>query len=225
MTGKQLMARNATITTASVEVKTLTIKGKQVTLAVFRQLKDEPLIAEDGTLLGEPWGIVNYHPDKCADAPEHLHVVWQKDDALRRSAVQMPHAGYHSHPLADLYVVARITEGTVHAAGGGPEYPDTLYLGEKVPEGRTFYQAGRFLVGTMMYESRISADTHEKWRRGNPVDRQLVETFRDVLVSLDIAPSAITGDIAASLFDLIPAEQYQDTVDQLTELPQLFIAV
>lgn len=84
---KQLTTQNATITTAAVEVKILTISGKQVTLAVFRQLKEEPLIAEDGTLNGEPWGSVNYHPDKCSDAAEHLHVVWQKGAELRRSNV------------------------------------------------------------------------------------------------------------------------------------------
>uniref|UniRef100_UPI00056CBB60 hypothetical protein n=1 Tax=Streptomyces exfoliatus TaxID=1905 RepID=UPI00056CBB60 len=64
---KQLTTQNATITTATVEVKTLTISGKQVTLAVFRQLREQPLIAQDGTLNGEPWGIVNYPPDKCGD--------------------------------------------------------------------------------------------------------------------------------------------------------------
>lgn len=42
---KQLTVHNATITTAAVEVKTLTISGKQVTLAVFRQLREEQLIA------------------------------------------------------------------------------------------------------------------------------------------------------------------------------------
>lgn len=84
---RQLTTQNATITTAAVEVKTLTISGKQVTLAVFRQLKEEPLIAEDGTLNGEPWGVVNYHPDKCGDAPKHSHVVWQKGSDLCRSRV------------------------------------------------------------------------------------------------------------------------------------------
>ncbi|MBQ1118535.1 hypothetical protein [Streptomyces sp. C3-3] len=84
---RQLTTQNATITTAAVEVKTLTISGKQVTLAVFRQLKEEPLIAEDGTLNGEPWGSVNYHPDKCSAAAEHLHVVWQKGTELRRAYV------------------------------------------------------------------------------------------------------------------------------------------
>ncbi|MFI5739142.1 hypothetical protein ACIA9I_12305 [Streptomyces anulatus] len=85
---RQLTTQNATITTAAVEVKTLTISGKQVTLAVFRQLQEEPLIAWDGTLKGEPWGTVNYHPDKCSDSPfAHSHVVWQRGVELHRARV------------------------------------------------------------------------------------------------------------------------------------------
>lgn len=82
-----LTVHNAAIATASVEIKTLTVSGKQVTLAVFRQLQDRQLIHDDGTLAGQPWGVVNYHPDKCANAPTHWHVVWQEDDQLRRSLV------------------------------------------------------------------------------------------------------------------------------------------
>ncbi|MFD8945259.1 hypothetical protein ACFV00_25175 [Streptomyces californicus] len=85
---RQLTTQNATITTAAVEVKTLTISGKQVTLAVFRQLQEEPLIAQDGTLNGEPWGVVNYHPDKCGDSQfPHTHVVWQRGTELLRARV------------------------------------------------------------------------------------------------------------------------------------------
>jgi hypothetical protein len=84
-----LTVQNAAITTARVEIKTLTVSGKQVTLAVFRQLQDQQLIHDNGTLAGQPWGVVNYHPDKCANAPAHWHVVWQEDDQLRRSSVPM----------------------------------------------------------------------------------------------------------------------------------------
>ena len=86
---RPLTVHNAQITTAAVEVKTLTISGKQVTLAVFRQLREEPLIADDGTLNGVPWGTVNYHPDKCgnADQADHWHVVWQRGSDLLRSRV------------------------------------------------------------------------------------------------------------------------------------------
>ncbi|MER5348932.1 hypothetical protein ABT093_01140 [Kitasatospora sp. NPDC002551] len=84
---KQLTVHNATINTAAVEVKTLSISGKQVTLAVFRQLRDEQLIADDGTVNGQPWGFVNYHPDKCDGARAHKHYVWQRGDELLRSRV------------------------------------------------------------------------------------------------------------------------------------------
>lgn len=83
---KQLTAQTATITTAAVEVKTLTVSGKQVTLAVFRQLREEPLIADDGTLNGVPWGYVNYHPDKCEGSHfAHRHIVWQQGSEIVRA--------------------------------------------------------------------------------------------------------------------------------------------
>lgn len=86
---KILTTQNAQITTAAVEVKTLTISGKQVTLSVFRQLIHEDLVSEDGALNGLPWGHVNYHPWKCEGA-SHLHVVWQKGEELRRAAPTPP---------------------------------------------------------------------------------------------------------------------------------------
>lgn len=105
---RQLTTQNATITTAAVEVKTLTISGKQVTLAVFRQLKEEPLIAEDGTLNGEPWGVVNYHPDKCGDdRVAHVHVVWQRGPELLR---------------------ARVDKAASFEPGGRQRYQDGRYL-------------------------------------------------------------------------------------------------
>ena len=85
---KVLDVHTAELVTAAVEVKTLTIRGKQVTLAVFRQLEEKPLLLDDGSLAGIPWGRVNYHPDKCADTEEHMHVVWQEGVELRRARVR-----------------------------------------------------------------------------------------------------------------------------------------
>lgn len=85
---KTLDVHTAELITAAVEVKSMTIRGKQVTLAVFRQLEEKPLLLEDGSLAGVPWGRVNYHPDKCADTGAHMHVVWQDGSELRRARVQ-----------------------------------------------------------------------------------------------------------------------------------------
>jgi hypothetical protein len=89
----KLLAKEATITTATVEVKSLTITGKQVTLSVFRQLLNEPLVDEEtAELRGVPWGTVNYFWGDCK--PDHLHVVWQKGDELRRACVYKPRWPY-----------------------------------------------------------------------------------------------------------------------------------
>jgi hypothetical protein len=57
----KLLAKEAVVKTAVVEVKSLLISGKQVTLSVFRQLIKEPLVdPETAELHGVPWGRVNY---------------------------------------------------------------------------------------------------------------------------------------------------------------------
>jgi len=105
MTERILQVQHAEVNTAAVEVKTLTIRGKQVTLAVFRQLMRKDLVNSDGTLAGVPWGIVNYHPDKCADGHPHVHVVWQEGAELRRAFVRTDEwwAGRFESDAADAY--------------------------------------------------------------------------------------------------------------------------
>ncbi|MGH2367924.1 MAG: hypothetical protein ACRDI2_06985 [Chloroflexota bacterium] len=86
---KRITVEEAKVKTATVEVKALTLSGKQVTLAVFRQLKAAPVIdSATGDFRGLPWGTVNYHTGECKDAPPHLHVVWQQGDELRQSTVE-----------------------------------------------------------------------------------------------------------------------------------------
>jgi len=80
-------ARSALISTASVEIKTLTLNGKQITLAVFRQFPYGRLLAEDGSLNGEPWGWINHHPDRSCRGWEHKHVIWQQRGRLYRDAI------------------------------------------------------------------------------------------------------------------------------------------
>jgi hypothetical protein len=92
--GRAISVQQASLKTAAVTIKALVIDRRQVTLAVFRQLIEEPLVdAETGRFNGLPWGRVNYHPQKrCASAyaPFHLHVIWQKGEELRRATEHAP---------------------------------------------------------------------------------------------------------------------------------------
>lgn len=93
-------AKSALISTASVEIKTLTLNGKQMTLSVFRQLPRA--VPRDG-VVGRLWGVVNYHPDaecKGLYESEHLHVVSDHQGQLVRTFVVDPDLRaevFHSH--------------------------------------------------------------------------------------------------------------------------------
>lgn len=86
----RIKTHEATVKLAAVYVKALMIEKHQVTLAVFRQLRNQDLVDPDSAALaGVPWGTVNYHPSTwgCPAEDNHLHVVWQLGDELRRSMV------------------------------------------------------------------------------------------------------------------------------------------
>jgi hypothetical protein len=109
---KVISIRDVRLQRAEVTLDTIKVGGKQVTLAIFRQLIEEDLIAKDGSFNGLPWGHVNYCPDKrCSDSNDHLHIVWQKGDQLRRTTVQRePYfQPYHSKTVT-MYISARIRD-------------------------------------------------------------------------------------------------------------------
>jgi hypothetical protein len=97
---RPLTTEEVTIQTATIEVRTLMLGKRQVTLSVFRQLVREQIVEpETLALRGEAWGLINYFPGAClhdfdetsSGGPkflgEHLHVVWQRDGLLRRACV------------------------------------------------------------------------------------------------------------------------------------------
>lgn len=213
----QLTTQNATITTAAIEVKALTIGARQVTLAVFRQLREEPLIAEDGTLNGTPWGIVNYHPDKCGDAKEHLHVVWQHGNELRRSYVRAPRHAWHDHPTAGALVTVLVANGLTRT----DNRPDLkLYSGLPRDDDSAVVQADG-----VQFHSSISRDCYSAYSE----HRAYGERYRDRLREKVAATSSVddldnlAGKFAERLSAI--ANAYKVSWLALAELPQLFIAV
>ncbi|MGI9862735.1 hypothetical protein SDD30_15265 [Moorella naiadis] len=103
---KNIKVSEAEIETVSVAVHVVRISGKQMTLAVFKQLAVEDLLdPRTGELKGVPWGWVNYHvhcpaarrrnsffvgPSSVHSYIPHLHVIWQKGDELRHAVVYAP---------------------------------------------------------------------------------------------------------------------------------------
>lgn len=95
---QQLTVHNVEIHTASVEIKTLTIKGRQVTLSVFRQIFQAMFFERDtAEFRGLPRGFVNYHSKDCWGCGylvewRHISLIWQDGKSLYRAPVGPPMA-------------------------------------------------------------------------------------------------------------------------------------
>lgn len=193
----KLTVQNAEIKTATVEVKTLTISGKQVTLAVFRQLREAPLLDSDGTLYGTPWGTVNYHPDKCGDEPIHLHVVWQFGTDLQRSKVLNP-ANFFK-PLT---------------VSGASDFAQQLYCqnGHRLTHGMTRHTGSAFTLGDVRVAVGPSGLINHY--EGDRCARYAQDATH--------ASGAVHAAVREAKQRRAP---YFDRWTELNNLPQLFIAV
>lgn len=99
-----ITVRQAQLDTVQVDVHAIRVGRKQMTQAVFRQLLPEhPFDFEKEELRGDLWGTVNYFWKGCDEdrgyETSHLHLVWQRDNELRRCCVYEP--GYcHERSIA-----------------------------------------------------------------------------------------------------------------------------
>lgn len=81
----------------TVEVKSLVVGRKQLTLSLMRQFIEEPIIDEEAMLLrGVPWGFINYFwgDDKDKTPENFIHLIWQKGDELRRCVLEKKYPSY-----------------------------------------------------------------------------------------------------------------------------------
>ena len=91
----EIYAEEATISVAKVEIKTLSLSGKQITLALFRQFGEANGLDEDYEPIGKLWGRINYCPGKNAceiydedGNKRHDHILWEKEGMLYRFALR-----------------------------------------------------------------------------------------------------------------------------------------
>ena len=173
--GRTITTQEAIIHTVGVEVKSLTINGKQVTLAVFRQLKNEPLIDDETVQLrGVPCGIVNYFFKPCD--PDHLHVVWQKGSELRRACVypalpsrhkEVYQGAQREHRNALLALIAgrALEHGKWQRPNGPGGYPARVYGGAFGTVLSPFVTTN---VGATSYQINVPAG--EPWEFSTPLD-------------------------------------------------------
>lgn len=246
----KILSKEATIKTATVQIHSLAVSGRQVTLSLFRQFHQESIIdVETGLLLGVPWGRVNYRFGECSDfGQQHLHVVWQKGEELRRACVD-PSPGRErsetwsrlsslEHQGHCLYVVGLLSLATTCRPVTRPNpdpgwyYPQIVAIGgRRWPE---HVDAAASIVHHLWISLDAAAKTPDDAREQRSLDhykRELDATIQGwiknsgIVVSLDQLP-----DEAFALAEELKAEadQYRQQLDkryeELSALDQLFIA-
>lgn len=118
---RSMSATNGAVTETTVEttptavtIRTLSVRGSSMTLAVYRQLPERKLINfNNGEFYGTPWGTVNLCPSR--DCPEnertHRHVVWESEGQLYRNVCLQPLKFEPYHAAADAFGTLLATHG------------------------------------------------------------------------------------------------------------------
>jgi hypothetical protein len=233
--GAALTAHEATIQTASVEIQTLRVGKKQVTMGMFRQLPRAVLLDYDTLQLhGVPWGHVNYWWDgdgsqSWLGQSGKLHVVWQLGDTLQRGIVyQTP----HGEPLDALNAQYRrlVSDWAILQVACAE---DVIIRSSAVCEIH-LGKNGPYLVTLNHHEPHILAHywgTHAARGRGYSADsrEEAAEDYAALLHELGLAdrtPEMVGAGLAAvasarDAYTTKWAKQWQ----VLSALPQLYIAV
>ena len=193
--GKLIQIEDAKLKTLTVEIKSLVINGKQMTLAVFRQLPEESIFDDEMNLRGVPWGLVRYR----IDGNNNPHVLWQNDDVLFRYQIRdyPPISTYKINKLQD-EIRGKIEQGKKYLIS----YNHTLEEYER-REVRKYYSEEDRVKDITMVKHNIKAQSDE------------ISTLTDSLLPLNSQESEVLEMI----------EIYEERLSELLELPQLFIAV
>lgn len=211
----------------SVEIKTLTLSGKKMTQALFRQLEIEDLITPELTLKGVPLGRVNYFPPPCNDkhSASHLHIIWKKAEELKRDCV------YEQYPSEECLKPYRA--GLKSAIKG--QLVAEIYAKPEDQDKR--WTDGEFRIIRELDD--ISLSLNGPWVRLVDAAHQLAYSHtEDLIAAVEAAREEARRDYGLSILTIDQATQccesarfrlnsfqagYHKVVESLKVLPQLFI--
>jgi hypothetical protein len=238
--GRKITIKEAEIRTASVEIRTLTVSGKQVTLAVFRQLIEESVLTEDMQFAGLPWGTVNYHWGDCRELDyrsKHTHVVWQKGAELRRDTFRKSDS---LEMLRRKYLRARAVLVPVYALVGEPIEYKRVSDSEGTFHGPLFGKVTLQSLNTWLDSSLASHPGRSvlNYMQANEASKGIYRASVEQIVQRVLTELGVSQkDMRAAADDVFGiygtllnryeqlTDEWQKRETEIYDLPQLFIAV
>jgi len=227
--GKKLTASEVAVKTATIAVNVLQIGNKQFTYAVYDQLMEEPIIDPGtGKLSGKPWGRVNRHTD-CKELTklevEHLHVIWQKGNELRKAIALIPWRAAKPKELPKTIACsyAQKVEDRNHLVALWLQA--RLLKGERIDLGPDFSPLSFDIAG-----HRFEADIHYSIRTAGArgIDNHTRAAFRQALMntvgSVSVAEVERLLIQEATVVTQLVVD-WEKSYKKLEQLDQFFIAV
>jgi hypothetical protein len=220
------------INVEQASIRTVTVNRRQVTLSLFRQLIEKPLIDKTGEFMGTPWGRVNYCPDKrnpaCVKlkAPPHHHVVWQLDDELRRATIVRPEFDTYCATATEWLLLALDDGWRPKEWRRDPEtgarYCD-VPIANDVPVTAGLWIDGLSADAWRFLRYGVGITEEPDWQdadRGRLILKQAATKLRDSGETRDALAQAIKSEMWLRFDRWIP---YRDRWREIRALPQLFI--
>jgi hypothetical protein len=197
-----ILATEAILQTLQVSIKALTVKGKQLTLSVFRQFPVEDAYEVDGGLRQGVayWGLVRY---KIKDQASEWFVL-EIEGSLYRASAEKPYEEVHSTRKLiremenSIFVVLNTMKelGTTQPTGGDDNIPahiniprwDNGWMSIKSDITRLYgkdlgYQWRDVLPNTLCTDTFADAGERiDQWRSDLKMDEQKLESWRSLLL-------------------------------------------
>lgn len=207
----EIETKTASLETFSVTIRALHVNGKQMTLAVFRQLPERPEGKDD-----QPWGIVRYAIKDAGD----VWLVYSSDSRLYRRAINTRCSKASGLPLA-------ACEQEIQEEHEAREWSRKISMRDIADKERTVAD----------YQARADAVPFNEWLNTPEECRIMAERYRgDIAKEIreeqerEAEHAKKLAKLAAELQSYLRVrrnEENRAAYDQslIDNLPQLFIAV
>jgi len=200
---------NVEIKGLTVEIKSLVVGRKQLTLSLMRQFINESIVDEDYMLLkGVPWGFINYFwgDDKDKTTNLYIHLIWQKQNELRRCVLRKNFYRY------DLERDLKYFEKEINSIN---QKINILY--KAIDEDEASYEK----LKEDMREGRCSVDNY--WYQETP--RDILKKKNEVNDWVKILEKEMQNFNKTENMLNVLAPKYNQLIMSMKDLPHFFIAV
>jgi hypothetical protein len=223
-----LFASDVKTASLTVEIKSLHVGTKQMTLSVFRQIHEEDLLDKDFKLLGKPWGLINYWWDKCPQwNPSCIHVIWQKGNELRRFRRSNIRESIKHSDVSEPYShhEGMIKNNIIGKLHGEMEKINIFLDGGSITINAEEIKSPKYYEKDGVYEAPYSTNIDEWKEKRNSEREKSYKKSLEIFQRCELKKKELQPLLEAKISEAnLYLDNWRKSYAELAALPQLYIA-